>query len=159
MKQSLHSHNGGSVSLRGFLCTRVVGSVGRRHCPQYSFSEQGPSHMATEIKSIMLAKFAKYLNLRNNYIMFLAAYISLIMTQIHRFVMMAIYLSQFWTLYIVLPFNTQPDSTGLSLPHRKHITSQLRAQQVNAIYRFVTMVGILIKLSQFWTLSIVLPFI
>jgi hypothetical protein len=25
------------------------------------------------------------------------------------------------------------------LPHRKHITSQLRAQQVNAIYRFVTM--------------------
>jgi hypothetical protein len=29
---------------------------------------------------------------------------------------------------------------GLSIPHRKHITSPLRAQQVNAIYRFVTMV-------------------
>jgi hypothetical protein len=28
---------------------------------------------------------------------------------------------------------------GLSVPHRKHITSPLRAQQVNAIYRFVTM--------------------
>jgi hypothetical protein len=27
-----------------------------------------------------------------------------------------------------------------SLSHRKHITSPLRAQQVNAIYRFVTMV-------------------
>jgi hypothetical protein len=26
-----------------------------------------------------------------------------------------------------------------SVPHRKHITSPLRAQQVNAIYRFVTM--------------------
>jgi hypothetical protein len=26
------------------------------------------------------------------------------------------------------------------VPHRKHITSPLRAQQVNAIYRFVTMV-------------------
>jgi hypothetical protein len=29
---------------------------------------------------------------------------------------------------------------GLSVPHRKHITSLLRAKQVNAIYRFVTMV-------------------
>jgi hypothetical protein len=29
---------------------------------------------------------------------------------------------------------------GLSVPHRKHITSPLRTQQVNAIYRFVTMV-------------------
>jgi hypothetical protein len=28
----------------------------------------------------------------------------------------------------------------LSVPHRKHITSPLQAQQVNAIYRFVTMV-------------------
>jgi hypothetical protein len=35
------------------------------------------------------------------------------------------------------------------IPHRKHITSLLQAQQVNAIYGFVTM------LSQFWTLSIV----
>jgi hypothetical protein len=32
------------------------------------------------------------------------------------------------------------DSIGVSVPHRKHITSPLRAQQVNAIYRFVTMV-------------------
>jgi hypothetical protein len=31
-------------------------------------------------------------------------------------------------------------SLGLSVPHRKHITSPLRAQQVNAIYAFVTMV-------------------
>jgi hypothetical protein len=30
-------------------------------------------------------------------------------------------------------------SIGLSVPHRKHITSPLRAQQVNANYRFVTM--------------------
>jgi hypothetical protein len=29
---------------------------------------------------------------------------------------------------------------GLSVPHRKHVTSPLRAQQVNAVYRFVTMV-------------------
>jgi hypothetical protein len=29
---------------------------------------------------------------------------------------------------------------GLSVPHSKHITSPLRAQQVNAICRFVTMV-------------------
>jgi hypothetical protein len=27
---------------------------------------------------------------------------------------------------------------GLSVPHRKHITSQLRARQVNTVYRFVT---------------------
>jgi hypothetical protein len=31
-------------------------------------------------------------------------------------------------------------SIGFSVPHRKHITSPLRAQQVNAIYKFVTMV-------------------
>jgi hypothetical protein len=30
-------------------------------------------------------------------------------------------------------------SMGLSVPHRKHITSPLRAQQVNVMYRFVTM--------------------
>jgi hypothetical protein len=29
---------------------------------------------------------------------------------------------------------------GLSVPHRINITSPLRAQQVNAIYRFVTIV-------------------
>jgi hypothetical protein len=33
----------------------------------------------------------------------------------------------------------QLDSVGLSVRQRKHITSPLRAQQVNAIYRFVTM--------------------
>jgi hypothetical protein len=38
--------------------------------------------------------------------------------------------------YLKLNFN----STGLSVPHRKHITSPLRAQQVNVICRFVTMV-------------------
>jgi hypothetical protein len=31
-------------------------------------------------------------------------------------------------------------SIGLSVPHRKHITSPLWAQQVNAIYRFVIIV-------------------
>jgi hypothetical protein len=35
-----------------------------------------------------------------------------------------------------LLFKTQLNSTGLSVPHRKHITSPLLAQQVNAIYRF-----------------------
>jgi hypothetical protein len=39
-----------------------------------------------------------------------------------------------------LLFKTQLDSIGLSEPHRNHVTSPLRAQQVNAIYRFVTMV-------------------
>jgi hypothetical protein len=39
-----------------------------------------------------------------------------------------------------LLFETQLNSIGLSVPHRKHITSPLRAQQVNAIYRFVTTV-------------------
>jgi hypothetical protein len=39
-----------------------------------------------------------------------------------------------------LLFKTQLNSIGLSLPHRKHITSPLRDQQVSAIYRFVTMV-------------------
>jgi hypothetical protein len=37
-------------------------------------------------------------------------------------------------------FYLKLNSMGLSVPHRKHITSPLRAQQVNAIYRFVTMV-------------------
>jgi hypothetical protein len=39
-----------------------------------------------------------------------------------------------------LLFKTQLNSIGLSVPHREHITSPLRAQQVNAIYRFVTTV-------------------
>jgi hypothetical protein len=39
-----------------------------------------------------------------------------------------------------LLFKTQLNSIGLSVPHRKHNTSPLQAQQVNAIYRFVTMV-------------------
>jgi hypothetical protein len=39
-----------------------------------------------------------------------------------------------------LLFKTQLNSIGLSVPHRKHITSPLRALQVNAIYRFVTKV-------------------
>jgi hypothetical protein len=33
-----------------------------------------------------------------------------------------------------LLFITQLNSIGLSVPHRKHITSPLRAKQVNAIY-------------------------
>jgi hypothetical protein len=37
-------------------------------------------------------------------------------------------------------FKTRLNSVGLSVPHRKHIMSHLRAQQVNAVYRFVTMV-------------------
>jgi hypothetical protein len=36
-----------------------------------------------------------------------------------------------------LLFKTQHNSIGLSVPHRKHITSPLRTQQVNDIYRFV----------------------
>jgi hypothetical protein len=36
--------------------------------------------------------------------------------------------------------STQLNCLDLSVPHRKHITSPLRAQQVNAVYRFVTMV-------------------
>jgi hypothetical protein len=32
------------------------------------------------------------------------------------------------------------NSIGLPVPHRKHITSPLQGQQVNAIYRFVKMV-------------------
>jgi hypothetical protein len=44
-----------------------------------------------------------------------------------------------YTLSCLL-FKTQLNSIGLSVPHRKHITCPLRAQQVNAIYRFVTMV-------------------
>jgi hypothetical protein len=37
-------------------------------------------------------------------------------------------------------FYLKLNSIGLFVSHRKHITSSLRAQQVNAIYRFVTMV-------------------
>jgi hypothetical protein len=37
-------------------------------------------------------------------------------------------------------FKTQLNSIGLSVPHRKLITSPQRDQQVNAIYRFATMV-------------------
>jgi hypothetical protein len=47
-----------------------------------------------------------------------------------------------WGKYLssCLLFKTQLKSVGLSVPHRKHITSPLRAQQVNDIYiyRFVT---------------------
>jgi hypothetical protein len=39
-----------------------------------------------------------------------------------------------------LLFKTRLNSTGFSVPHRKHIKSPLRAQQLNAMYRFVTMV-------------------
>jgi hypothetical protein len=39
-----------------------------------------------------------------------------------------------------LIFKTQLNSIGLSVPHRKHITSPLRVQQTNAIYGFVAMV-------------------
>jgi hypothetical protein len=37
-------------------------------------------------------------------------------------------------------FKTHLSFIGLSVPHRKHISSPLRAQQGNAIYRCVTMV-------------------
>jgi hypothetical protein len=39
-----------------------------------------------------------------------------------------------------LSFKTQLNSRGLSVPHKKHITPPLRAEQVNTMYRFVTMV-------------------
>jgi hypothetical protein len=42
------------------------------------------------------------------------------------------------SLYLL--FKTQLDPVDLYVPHRKHITSRLLAQQVNAIYMFVTMV-------------------
>jgi hypothetical protein len=44
-----------------------------------------------------------------------------------------------------LLFKTQLNSIGLSVSHRKHITSPLGAQQVNAIYRCVTMIHLLFK--------------
>jgi hypothetical protein len=48
-------------------------------------------------------------------------------------------------LSFCLLFKTQLNSRGMSVPHKKHIMSPLRSQQVKAIYRFVTMVdGILI---------------
>jgi hypothetical protein len=37
-------------------------------------------------------------------------------------------------------FYSKLNSIGLSVSHRKHITSPRRAQQVNDIYRFVTLV-------------------
>jgi hypothetical protein len=37
-------------------------------------------------------------------------------------------------------FYLELNSVGFSVPHKKHIIPPLRAQQVNAIYRFVTMV-------------------
>jgi hypothetical protein len=53
-----------------------------------------------------------------------------------------ILLSKITPRYLTLftNFKTHLNSTGLSVPHRKHITSPLLAQQVNAICRFVTMV-------------------
>jgi hypothetical protein len=41
-----------------------------------------------------------------------------------------------------LLFKTELNSIDLSVPHRKHMTSPLRAQQVNAIYRILTAVFI-----------------
>jgi hypothetical protein len=37
-------------------------------------------------------------------------------------------------------FKTQLNSVSLSIPHRKHIMSPLRAEQLNAIYSFVMVV-------------------
>jgi hypothetical protein len=37
-------------------------------------------------------------------------------------------------------FYLKLNSKGWSVPHRKHITSPLQAKQVNALYRFVTIV-------------------
>jgi hypothetical protein len=37
---------------------------------------------------------------------------------------------------VLFLFETQLNSVGLSVPHRKHITSPLRVRQVNAIYRY-----------------------
>jgi hypothetical protein len=37
-------------------------------------------------------------------------------------------------------FYLKLNSIGLSIPYRKHITSPLRAQEVNAIFRFVRMI-------------------
>jgi hypothetical protein len=37
-------------------------------------------------------------------------------------------------------FKTQLNSIAMSVPHMNHITSPLQAQQVNAIYGFLTMV-------------------
>jgi hypothetical protein len=45
------------------------------------------------------------------------------------------YINKFWTLSIsCLLFKTQLNSIGLSVPHREHITSLLRAQPVNTVW-------------------------
>jgi hypothetical protein len=60
-----------------------------------------------------------------------------------------------WRWYInititILDINHRPvfylklNSIGLFVPHRKHIMPPLRAQEVNAIYRFVRMINITI---------------
>jgi hypothetical protein len=43
--------------------------------------------------------------------------------------------------------STQLNSIGLSLPHRKHVTSPLRAQQVNAVFRFKVMIYMNINIT------------
>jgi hypothetical protein len=44
---------------------------------------------------------------------------------------------------------------ALSVPHRKHNTSPLRVQQVNAIYRFVT---IMLSIGLWrWYINIIIP--
>jgi hypothetical protein len=55
-------------------------------------------------------------------------------------------------------FYLKLNTIGLSVPHMEHITSPLRAQQVNAIYRFVTTVY-QHTYHNSGTLSIVLSFI
>jgi hypothetical protein len=62
---------------------------------------------------------------------------------IYRFVTMVYYCNYYNSAYYPSPcvlFKTQLKSVGLPVPQRKYITSRIRAQQVNAIYRFMTMV-------------------
>jgi hypothetical protein len=53
-----------------------------------------------------------------------------------------LYSLNYWVMHPVRRFlyTILINSIGLSVPHRKHITSPLRAQQLNATYRFVAIV-------------------
>jgi hypothetical protein len=73
----------------------------------------------------------------------LRSYYSMRLDKIHRFVTKVCFYNYHNSGHYPLPcllFKTQLNFIGLSVPHREHISSLLRAQQVNAVYRFVTLV-------------------
>jgi hypothetical protein len=70
-------------------------------------------------------------------------------TRIYRFVTLGYYynyedLKHYPSFSLLL--KTQLNSIGLSVPHRKHITSPLRAQHVKVIYRFMTKTIIILNI-------------